>query len=185
MGRKPEVYIELPNDRIGVLLTKGKMAIIDSCDLPLIEGRRWQTKTGCTGKTFYANATIIIDGKRQCIGMHALILPKKDGFVTDHIDGDGLNNTRANLRYATRFQNAHNCKAPEVRLRRSQYKGVSFSSWPEERKKKWRATITANGKRVDFGYYHTDVEAAKAYDAAAIKYHGEFASLNFPGECHE
>lgn len=100
-----------------------------------------------------------------------------DGYVVDHINCDGLDNRRANLRLATRQQNKCNSR-PNSRGGTSRYKGIF---WAKDRKK-WRAAITFKGKTIRLGQFDNEVEAAKVRDAAAKKYHGQFAWLNFPDE---
>jgi hypothetical protein len=102
---------------------------------------------------------------------HHLILPP-DGYVVDHINGDGLDNRRSNLRLATVAQNAWNSKK---RNPRSGYKGV----WFAKDKRLWRAAIVCNRKRIHLGYFKNKIAAAHAYDAAARKLHGKFANCNF------
>jgi hypothetical protein len=92
----------------------------------------------------------------------------------DHINGDRLDNRRENLRLATSSQNNMNSKIST--RNNSGYKGVSF----HKRTGKWRVVICAEGKRTEVGLFSDLVEAAQAYDKAAISIHGEFARLNFP-----
>jgi len=92
----------------------------------------------------------------------------------DHFDHDGLNNSRLNLRPCTASQN--NCNQRKGGGTSSKYKGLT---WIPKRKK-WKVMICVNGKNKFVGEFSDEVEAAKAYDAAARKYHGEFALLNFP-----
>jgi len=107
--------------------------------------------------------------------MHRHILYVPEGFVIDHINRNGLDNRKANLRPATVAQNAQNAVK---RKNRSGYKGV----WLAKDKRKWRAAIWHNNKREYLGYFNSPRQAAKAYDTAAKKHHGEFAALNFPSE---
>jgi hypothetical protein len=93
-------------------------------------------------------------------------------LVIDHINGDGLDNRRANLRLATVAQNAWNSKK---RNSRSGYKGV----WFARDKGLWRAAIVYHGRRIHLGYFKDKISDAKAYDTAARKYYGEFAKPNF------
>jgi hypothetical protein len=92
-----------------------------------------------------------------------------EGLQVDHIDGDGLNNRRSNLRVATKQQNNWNVK------RDGRLKGVYPSGT------RWAARINLNGKEIHLGVHATIEEAAHVYDAAAIHYFGEYACLNFPG----
>lgn len=87
---------------------------------------------------------------------------------------DGLNNTRNNLRLATYSQNRVNRE-----LRSNNKSGFKGVCWNKSREN-WEVTIQINGKHRHIGYYDTPEEAARVYDEAAIKYHGEFARLNFP-----
>jgi hypothetical protein len=96
-----------------------------------------------------------------------------DSFV-DHINGDGFDNRRCNLRLATSTQNNYNRRITSRRT--SKYKGVDY----RPSKKAYRARITVNKQKIFLGYFPDETSAAKAYDLAAKKYHKEFAVLNFP-----
>jgi hypothetical protein len=106
--------------------------------------------------------------------MHRQILGAPPGQQVDHINGDTLDNRRVNLRLATHGQNQHN--RGKYRNNKSGYKGVSW----DKAAGKWRAQIKFNNKKYNLGRYHDPIEAALAYDAAAIRLHGAFARLNFP-----
>jgi len=105
--------------------------------------------------------------------MHREVLNMANYMYVDHINHNGLDNRKANLRLATKSQNAWNSSG---RRGRSGFKGVSF----EKKTGLWRASIAYHGEKKYLGNFHDKREAAKAYDRAAKKYHGEFASLNFP-----
>jgi hypothetical protein len=94
--------------------------------------------------------------------------------IVDHIDGNGLNNQRANLRAATKSQNSRN-----VAVRSDNTSGFKGVSW-DKVARKWRAYISVDRKRKFLGYYTDPAEAALAYDRAALAASGEFAWLNFP-----
>ena len=107
--------------------------------------------------------------------MHREVIHPPDNLFVDHINHNGLDNRKANLRLATYAQNSYNRK--QFRKRQtSKYTGVSWI----KQIKKWRVIICYNGKKKFIGYFKDEKQAAKAYDKAAKKYHGEFASLNFP-----
>ena len=104
--------------------------------------------------------------------MHRIVNNTPDGFDTDHRDGDKLNNRRYNLRIATRSQNSMNQKIRKNTS--SEYKGVYY----KKRDKCWEAQIGINNCPKYLGNYSSEIEAAKIYNKAALKYHGEFARLN-------
>jgi hypothetical protein len=142
-------------------LTQGYWATIDREDLSKVPGK-WIYSAG------YA-----VSGS---IYMHNVIMPPPDGMETDHKFSNGLDNRKSQLRYATHQQNTCNRKLNVNN--KSGYKGVSWN----RSSSKWEVRIRAGGIHIHIGYFKADklIEAAKAYDAAAIKYHGEYARLNFP-----
>ena len=95
-----------------------------------------------------------------------------DGMVVDHIDSDGLNNQRYNLRVCTNAQNVQNQRI--MRGGTSRFKGVCWDMV----NKKWRAKLGMNGKTFELGRFKVEADAASAYDDAAEKYFGEFAYTN-------
>jgi len=145
-------------------LTQGKVALVDDEDYAYLSQFKWQTRKAKNG--WYARRwTSAKLGKRCIVGMHTEVMRCAPSTLVDHEDGDGLNNQRANLRFATTAQNALNQPARS----RSGYKGVR---WAQDTGK-WRAVIS-------LGSFATPEEAARVYDAAALIHHGEFARLNFP-----
>jgi hypothetical protein len=97
-----------------------------------------------------------------------------ENLLVDHRNNDGLDNRRENLRLATPSQNSCNSRRDKSNTY-SRFRGVSFS----KRKQKWFAAIRANGRKLWLGYFNNELDAAKAYDNAARRYHKEFARLNF------
>lgn len=148
-------------------LTQGKFAMVDDEDFEELSRFKWYAHRG--GRSWYArrNAWVAGAGKQRCVLMHSRIT----GFdLTDHIDGDGLNNQRANLRDATKAQNGQNRR--RNRNGSSAFKGVTR----DPRDAGWYAGI----RRRYIGRYRSEEEAALAYDAAARELYGAYAALNFP-----
>lgn len=183
MNKKELEFIHLPDGCIGIILSQNRMAIIDAGDFPLVSDRRWQLKKAC-GDNLYARASYLINGSRRNVCMHTIIMRPEEGMCIDHIDGNGLNNRRSNLRVATPSENKRNRPAINSAKRYSKYKGVQINPRWEgiENRKKWRAQISVEGKKISLGYYRNEEHAALAFNESAIKYHGEFAHLNIVGE---
>jgi hypothetical protein len=159
-------------------LTQGLFALVDDEDFDILSQWSWHIKK--SKDTVYA----IANGsrkllQRKTIYMHRVILNAPEGMKVDHIDGNGINNTRSNLRICTTSENNRNHKL--YRSNTSGFKGVSI----DKVKMKFQATMDFNKKRIFVGYFDTAEEAARAYDKSAIKYFGEFASLNFPKEDYQ
>lgn len=147
-------------------LTKGAFAIINKEDLPKVAGKLWRYDNG-----WYATSE---EGSpRRKIFMHRLILGTPEHLETDHINHNGLDNRRKNLRLATRLQNGANRVKPKGTS--SKYKGVSYS----KEKRKWTCHICLNQKPMFLGGYKSELAAALAYDKAAKEKFGEFAEVNF------
>ncbi len=106
--------------------------------------------------------------------MHRQLLNCPAAKFVDHINNNGLDNRKENIRPATRAQNSYNRKK-YANNSRSKYKGVSF----KKKNGKWTAQIGLNNKMLFLGYFKNEVDAARAYDRAARKYYGRFANLNF------
>ena len=98
------------------------------------------------------------------------------GMVVDHINHDGLDNRRSNLRVCTIAQNLKNRRP--VRGKGVKYKGVIFI----KARKKFRTCIQCGEKTLNLGYFDDEISAGKAYDEKARELFGEYAYLNFPEE---
>ena len=118
---------------------------------------------------------IMLDDNTKSINNSITRNIEKNKLVVDHINRNSLDNRRANLRLATHDENARN----RVKINKkcsSIYKGVCWN----KHHKKWQGQIQVQRKSMHLGYFDDELDAARAYDAAAEKYHGEFACLNFP-----
>lgn len=149
----------------------GKFVIVDDDDYEWLNQWKWYYH-----KDGYASRGERKDGKYRKILMHREVIHTPSDMHTDHVNGDGLDNRKSNLRICTRLENMHN-RRPQ-RDSSSKYKGVYYS----KRSECWGAYITVNGKRINLGYFNTEEDAARVVDRAAIEYHGDFARLNFPND---
>lgn len=129
-----------------------------------------------TPNTTYARCTDRVTGKRKML--HTLLMKPPKGMMADHINHDGLDNRRGNLRVVTSQQNGWNAK--KHRATASKYKGVSRSRSTGDYP--WNAHIACpeTRKRIYLGRYPTEEAAARGYDQAATRLFGEYACLNFP-----
>lgn len=165
-------------------------AKIDPEDFPDISQFTWcgWYKAGNSDKPLYAKRKISkAEGKNagKTEKMHRRILKIPGRVAADHINGDGLDNRRKNLRIANHSQNNQNQKKSANKS--SKYKGVCW----HKSEGKWKVQIHLNGVEISLGRFNKEIinevdvgeiRAAKAYDDAAVKYFGSFARLNFPTE---
>jgi hypothetical protein len=153
-----------------IKLSQGKVALVDDDDYAWLSQWNWHYALG------YARSNIMQpDGRRQSVFMHRKILEPPDHLVTDHVNRNGLDNRRSNLRSVTHAENMLNCGARKTSS--SKYKGVSFRAAAG----KWVAQIQFNKKLIFLGFFDSESDAAKCYDVYAVKLHGEFAYTNFTG----
>jgi hypothetical protein len=150
-------------------LTRGQNAIIDDDDFESVSKHKWQAWTSRTFDSFYATSSKRINTKTTMIKMHRLIagVIGLDGVYVDHINGNGLDNRRSNLRICSHSENMKNCK--RYTSNKSGYKGVGFHNG------KWRARINIDRKSIFLGHFSTAEEAHAAYCEAAKRLYGEFA----------
>ena len=155
-------------------LSQGKFAQVDDEDFERVNQFKW-----CAWKDdsrFYAMRTALIDGKRRTILMHRFIMKCTDRNIQiDHRNTDGLNNQKSNMRKCTHQENCMNQRKIR-KICSSKYKGVYWF----KANSKWSVRIGIGGKTLCIGYFTIEEDAARAYDAFAIKHFGEFAVLNFP-----
>ena len=153
-------------------LTRGFVALVDVDDVEeVLAAGRWHARV--RRHTTYAARNIVRpDGRRSKLDLHTFLTgwPR-----VDHINCDGLDNRRANLRRATHAENQRN-RRPQAN-NTSGFKGVC---WVPSRGR-WQAKIVVDSGHLFLGRFGDPVEAARAYDQAALVHHGEFARLNFPG----
>jgi len=150
-------------------LTRGMVAQVDDEDFEWLSRWKWRTQTwtgsfcavrGINGVTVY---------------MHREIMKTPKGMVVHHVDHNPLNNCKSNLRNCTQRENLHSQKEKD------HYQGVSWCAPC----KKYRAKIKNGDKHIHLGLFTNKVDAALAYNAAAVKYYGDFARLNKVSECHQ
>lgn len=157
-----------------IALTKDKFALVDDSDYDRLN--QWKWHSSLSRKTCYACRKGRKGKESKKIIMHREILGLRpgDGRIVDHIDGNGLNNQRSNLRLCAHQENMLN--RPGNRGSKSKYKGIYWS----ERKRRWIAEIRYKLKKERLGLFKSEVDAAMAYDRRAKELFGEFAKLNFP-----
>jgi len=158
-----------------IKLTRGQYAIVDPEDFERLHQFEWH----CTS---YGYACRKVPKKfrksnERHAYMHKELCPVPEGMVVDHVNRNKLDNRKANLRPATKQQNAWNGTFRR-RTGKPRYGGIKW----DKALKKWRVRLDINGRAESFGCYADEVEAAQAYDHLARKYRGEFAVLNFPEE---
>jgi hypothetical protein len=156
-----------------IYLGEERFALVDHEDFYPLNNFQWYAEI--KGKLIYAARNVIsADGKKIIFSMHREIMNFPDGQLVDHRNSDTLDNRRDNLRLATRSQN--NCNRRKTKSKTSsRFIGVCFHKLHQ----RWCADIRHNGKKIWLGSFASETDAAKAYDEAAKKYHGEFARLNF------
>ena len=149
------------------IIKRNHIILFDDEDYELVSNFKWSITSSVASKTHYARCT------KNNILMHRLILNAPKGVMIDHIDGNGLNNQKNNLRFCTNAQNQYNSTKNRTG-KTSIYKGVDFC----KKTQKWRAHIKINKRKIYLGSFFTEVGAAIAYNFASIECHKEFANLN-------
>lgn len=149
--------------------------LVDDEDWEMVNSLgRWSVMKTTDDRNYYVGRTIRKKGTegRTSLLLHRFILKPPSGFFIDHINGNGLDNRKRNLRLCTPSQNMFN-----RRISKSKKNGPKGLYWIKERKK-WRVMISAYYERFNIGYFSSKREALIAYNEAAIRLHGKFAFLN-------
>lgn len=156
-----------------IKLTQGYTSTIDDEDEEKVEKHSWcvqQYKDKTRNTKIYAKCSM----KGTQITLHRFILNPPKGIYIDHINGDGLDNRRSNLRFCTKQDNAANRPKDRIKGATSIFKGV----YKNKNSGKWIARITVKDKGIYLGCFSVEIDAARAYNEAAIKYFGKFSCLN-------
>lgn len=145
-------------------------ALVDDEDFEFLNKFIWSYEK----KPHTSYASTQLEDRR--VYMHQLILPCPEGCTPDHINGNGLDNQRSNLRIATYSQNSANRRLPKNKS--SKYRGVTWSISNNQ----WMAQLKNKGHNIYLGYFSSEIDAARAYNRAALEKFGEFARINEFGE---
>lgn len=157
-------------------LTRGYIALVDDCDYDRLRQVKWHASVQRNNVYAYGY-TSRKSGERKCLVMHRVIMgANHPSTQVDHVNHDGLDNRRVNLRLCLNCENVKN-----ARTRKDSLSGLRGVKPPFKSGWGWVARIRVNGNRLHLGTFASPAEAARAYDEAARKYHGEFANTNTEG----
>lgn len=144
--------------------------MIDRENAHLIGERSWWLERDPSGRPKCVSCDVVACGRSRRLKLHRLVMAAERLQIIDHRDRDVLNNRRSNLRHATHHQNACNTSP-----RANKFKGVAFHAASNT----WRARIHADSRNIQLGTFASSEEAARAYDAGALWFFGDFAAPNF------
>ena len=161
-----------------IKLTQGKVALVDDEDYEYLNQWKWCV-TRDHKDNLYAKRSTYINKKKGSLSMHRLIMNTPEEKQVDHIDHNGLNNQKSNLRNCTHTQNCWN----KIPCGKSKYLGVTI--YNQKGKYYIKSAIRIDKKSIHIGQFKTEEEAALAYDNKAKEIFGEFANLNFKGNTPE
>lgn len=154
-----------------------KECIIDTEDYDKIKKFRWYILHNIKGHSFYAITNIYKNKKRLGLLLHRVIMSPPKEVLIDHVNHNGLDNRKNNLRLCTHQENSRNCK--KYKSNKNIFKGVR----QRNELKKWQARLKFNDKTIHLGSFDDPIQAAKAYNEKAKELFGEFSCLNeIPGE---
>ncbi|WP_346866645.1 MULTISPECIES: HNH endonuclease [unclassified Clostridium] len=153
-----------------IKITQGKTVLVSDEDFQNISQFKW-AYSASTGYAVRKGRKILQEPRT--VHMHRFIMGASSKVQIDHINGNKLDNRRLNLRIASIQKNAFNRKKPKV-ICTSKYKGVL----KRKNSNRWEARIKFNNKSIHLGRFINEVDAAKAYNRAALYYFGEFARCN-------
>lgn len=147
--------------------------LIDTADLPIVEQAPgyWYARHRPACRTYYVFADFRVSGRRKTIGLHRLLLCAPDHLQVDHINHNGLDNQRTNIRLATWSQNQHNRRGASAM---NQNSGVRNVYW-DRRMRKWRVCCKVRGQRIDYGAYDAKTDA----ENAAARMRAEMMEFSF------
>lgn len=158
-----------------IQLTRGYVAIVDDEDYDSVAAHKWWA---LIGKKRSNGSTPVYATRAGGNSLHRFIMDAKQGQIIDHINGNGPDNRRRNLRYCTQAENNRNSCKPFVNKNggrvTSRYKGVVWHN----NICKWQAKINCNGVEKIIGNFDSAINAATAYNIWAVLLFGEFAKLN-------
>lgn len=166
-----------PAEIVQIELTQGQFALVDAADAELVGRYKWfamRRETRRHGKHYTYGFLAATKLAGQNVQLHVFLARPGPGLVVDHINGDTLDCRRANLRVCTHQQNRINSN--RASHNKSGFMGVSWHAG----KGRWAASLTASDRSVHIGWFGTAEDAARARDAAAYEWAGQYARLNFP-----
>ena len=149
------------------------IVLIDEDDFEKVSKHKWRVLNDTKRNVLYIRTSYWEGEQRKDLFIHRLIMNTPKGLMTDHINGNPLDNRKSNLRICTNSENQHN-SIKHRGNKTSIYKGVSYY----KRDKNWECRIIVNKEPVRLGKYKTEDQAALAYNVAALQHFGEFARFN-------